>query len=96
MCTPTPQDEAKRRRTVAAADLIWTGREILHLRRFRDKLQAAHGLFGHNDELAYFFLEEALKDLQCVLGETAEPVVGLRSDHRRPAAGVRSPEKAAR
>jgi hypothetical protein len=51
--------------------LIWTGQEILHLSRFRNILRAASRLVGHDDVLANLLLEDALEELQTVLGERA-------------------------
>jgi hypothetical protein len=79
-------DDARQRKTAAVADLVWTGEELLHLRRFRDNLQAATELLGHNDALANLFLEDALADLHGVLGDSATPV-GRQCAGRR--AGVR-------
>ena len=67
-------DDPRRRRTAAVADLIWTGREVTHLRRLQDNLRAAHRVLGRNDGLANLLLEDALADLQSVLGEQATPV----------------------
>jgi hypothetical protein len=69
-----PSPDPKRRTTAAVADLLWTGREVLHLRRFQDHLQAARHLLGRDDHLANLLLEDALMELQCVLGEQATPV----------------------
>jgi hypothetical protein len=66
--------DTKGGRAAAVADLLWTGREVLHLRRFQDHLQAARGLLGSDDHLANLLLEDALVELQCVLGEQATPV----------------------
>ena len=70
MRSPDPKSS----RAGAVADLLWTGREVLHLRRFQDHLQAACGLLGRDDHLANLLLEDALVELQRVLGEQARPV----------------------
>ncbi len=55
---------------------IWAGQEIVHLRRFGAILDSARRLVGRDDHLANRLLEDALDELNGVLGDHATPVVG--------------------
>ncbi len=57
---------------------IWTGQEVVHLGRFLAILRSARGLIGRDDHLANLLLEDAIEELQCVLGERAMPATKLR------------------
>ena len=58
---------------------IWTGLKVVRLSQFLAKLRSADKLIGRNDELANRMLEDALEELQGVLGERA----GLLARRRR-------------
>ncbi len=53
---------------------IWAGQEIVHLRRFGAILSSARQLVGRDDHLANLLLEDALAELDSVLGDAATGV----------------------
>jgi hypothetical protein len=57
---------------------VWSGEEVAHLRRFGALMDLASQLVGHDDYMANMLLEDALEELNGVLGERAKPVSGRR------------------
>jgi hypothetical protein len=59
---------------------IWTGQEVRQLKRFSETLDLASRLVGRDDYLANLMLEDALEELNGLLGETALPIADLAGD----------------